>query len=130
MAMFTLTILLILFVFTMVQDLKLKLILMLLMVIPLFLTYVIILTKAIEKISFIKKIPISKLTEGDWINHDILHKGKKIYSKKSPCVTNAQIELLKKLKIKTVTVKEGIPFVPSFLIGTIISLIFGSLFYF
>ncbi len=36
--------------------------------------------------------------------YDIIYKDKIIYSKKSPCVTKKQIELIKKLKIKTVII--------------------------
>ena len=36
---------------------------------------------------------------------------------------NKSIELLKKANIKQVLVKEGIPFVPPFLLGTILTLV-------
>ncbi|MBU0999709.1 hypothetical protein KKG24_05445, partial [Patescibacteria group bacterium] len=66
----------------------------------------------------------------DQIQQNLFYKGKKIYSKKSLGVTKKQIALIKKAKIKSVIIKEGIPFVPSFLIGVLISLIFGSLIFF
>ena len=127
---FTVTISLLLVVFVLITDLRMKLIVMVLVIIPMFFMYIFIITKAIEKISFIKTIPISQLTEGDWITQDIIYKNKKIYSKKSLFVTQKQIDLFKKLKIKTVVIKEGIPFVPSFLIGVLLSLILGNIIYF
>ena len=75
----------------------------------------------------IKKIPVNKLTEGDWIIKNVYHKGKLIYNKNGPGISNPSISLLKKYKIKSVPVKEGLPFVPSFLLALIFSLIFGNL---
>ncbi|MBL7147327.1 MAG: prepilin peptidase [Nanoarchaeota archaeon] len=77
----------------------------------------------IEKTCMLKLIPVNKLTEGDWIVKDI----KNIYKKTSLGVTKEQIEKLKKLKIKKVLVRYGIPFIPSFLIAVIISIIFGNI---
>ena len=74
-----------------------------------------------------KYISVDKLTEGDWVAEDIIVKGKLICSKKDLELTKEQISKLRKLKIKNVFVKEGIPFVPSFLIGLLITLIWGNL---
>jgi len=63
MTMFLLTILLLLFAFVLVQDLQLKIIIMFIAIAPLFFIYIIILTKSVEKISFIKTIPVTRLTE-------------------------------------------------------------------
>lgn len=73
------------------------------------------------------RLKISKLTEGDWVLHDVFYKKRKLYSKKSPGITQKQIELFKKYKIKDVIVREGIPFVPAILLAVIFSLIFGIL---
>ena len=78
----------------------------------------------------IKNIPINNLTEGDWIVNDIYSKNKIVYSKKSLGVTLDQISIIKKLKIKTITIKEGIPFTPAFLIAFIITLIYGNILFF
>ena len=74
-----------------------------------------------------KKMQTSNLREGDWITKKIIIDGKTIYSPKSTGVTNKQIEIIKKHK-KEVVVKEGIVFIPVFLIATIISLIYGNIF--
>jgi len=89
--------------------------------------YLLALIQKIEKICMLKKISLSKLTEGDWIPKDIYYKNRLIYKKNSPGITKKQIELLKKFKFKTVTVKYGIPFVPSFLLSVFFSLLLGNI---
>lgn len=80
----------------------------------------------VEKVCMIKKISLSKLTEGDWIVGDVV-KGKKIILKPSKTgVTLKEIEMLKKNKIRDVTIKIGIPFVPSFLIAYILTYLLGN----
>ena len=93
---------------------------------PLIFFYLLISMKTIEHISMRKAIPTNKLVEGDWVNEEIKINGKIIYSPKSLGVNKKQIELIKKHK-KNVQIREGIAFVPAFLIGTIISLIWGNL---
>jgi len=93
--------------------------------------YIWIFVKAIEKTCMIKAIVPSKLTEGDWIAKDVKYKGKYICGPKDLGVEKKQIRELVKLyklgKIKKVVIKEGIPFVPSFLVAYVISLVFGNL---
>lgn len=85
-----------------------------------------ILTKVVENSLMIKKLPTKKLTEGDWIYQPIYYKKRLLISNKIPGITKNHISLLKKYRIRNVIIKEGIPFVPAFLISTIISLIFGN----
>lgn len=86
----------------------------------------IISSKALEQAILIKSIHVSKLVEGDWIVKDVLVKGKRICGPKDLGITIKQIEELKKHKVKIVKVKEGIPFIPGFLLGYIIVLISGN----
>ena len=72
-----------------------------------------------------KLVPISKLREGDWVLKNIKYKNKYIYKKSHAGISKKQIQLLKKTSIKKILIKEGIVFTPSFLIGFIISIIFG-----
>lgn len=95
-------------------------------VIPLVFFYLYIAVKSIENVSMYKTLPISKLVEGDWVAEDIKINNKLVYSKDSLGITKEQIELIKKHK-KKVLVKDGIAFIPPFLIGTIISLLFGNI---
>src|SRR3989344_3637018 len=81
----------------------------------------------IESDYLIKEIPIAKLTEGDWVLNEIKIKNKLIYKPQNTGISKNNILKLKKLKIKKVTIKEGIPFVPAIALGTIISIILGNL---
>ncbi|NJL44127.1 MAG: prepilin peptidase, partial [Nitrosarchaeum sp.] len=72
--------------------------------------------QAVEKGCMIKSLPTHKLTEGDWIYKDVMHKGERICGPQDLGIKPEQIAKLKELHIKAVTVKEGIPFIPSFLL--------------
>ncbi len=112
-----------LFVNNLILKLFILLFALLIFVYPLIKNYV----RLIEKNIMIKKIPVNKLTEGDWIIKNIYFRGKLIYNKNNPGITISDIKLLKKYKIRNVLIKEGMPFIPSFLISLIVSLIFGNL---
>ncbi len=77
--------------------------------------------KAVEEVCMVKDYPIARLTEGDWIAEDVVVAGKRICGPKDLGVSREQIATLKGLagqkKILTVRVKEGIPFLPPFLIA-------------
>lgn len=104
-----------------------RLLVIIMAILVLVLPKLIIFISIVEKNLMYKTIPTTKLTEGDWIKDDIKVKGKLIYNNKSLGVNKHQIEQLKKYNIKRVTVKYGIPFVVSFLLGLITSLIFGNI---
>ena len=110
------------------NDPLLRLILVFLALMLILIPYLHLFIKILEKNVMIKKIPIERLTEGDWIVNSIYHKGKLIYNKRSPGITKQQILSLKKFGIKNITIKEGLPFIPTFLLALIVSLIFGNLF--
>ncbi len=80
-----------------------------------------------EAIAFVKEIPVSALTEGDWVSEDIIVAGKVLVRKKDLGVSREQLQelhaLAKKGKIKTVLVKYGIPFVPSFLLAFVVCVV-------
>lgn len=82
----------------------------------------IIFTKSIEFACMIKKISVKDLREGDWLykNTSI---GKKMIIAKWDGLTRSEIELLRK-KCRFVTIKQGIPFVPVFLISFTILILF------
>ena len=87
--------------------------------------------RAVEDSCMLKYVSPEKLTEGDWIAKDIKIGGKYIAGPKDLGIEKKQIkklmELYKKRKVKKVLIKEGIPFVPSFLIAFILTIIFGNL---
>jgi Flp pilus assembly protein protease CpaA len=93
-------------------------------IIPIML-YLYVIIKSSEKVSMIKRIPTSQLREGDWVTHEIKINNKIIYKPCANGITKDQIQQIKK-HLKEVEIKEGIIFVPTFLIATIISLILGN----
>ena len=93
--------------------------------------YLWIFIKAIEKSCMYKVVEPSKLTEGDWIVKDIFVDGKYITGPKDLGISKSKIRKLadfyNKGKVRRILIKEGIPFVPSFLIAFVITFIFGNL---
>jgi len=87
--------------------------------------------KAIEKSCMFKYVTPDKLTEGDWIANDVKYKGKYITGPKELGINKKQIakvvSLYKQKKILKVLIKEGIPFVPTFLIAFIITYLFDNI---
>ena len=82
-------------------------------------------TLAVEKVSLIKLVSPDKLTEGDWLLHDITIKGKTIKADFDG-LSKSDIRLIKKAK-KAVKIKYGLPFVPVFLLAFIAELLAGNL---
>ena len=92
--------------------------------------YLWIFVKAIEKSAMYKLVEPNKLTEGDWIARDIYSGNLHICGPEDLGIEKKQIrkliELYKKGKVGKILIKEGIPFVPSFLIAFIVTLLFGN----
>ncbi|MFH1592111.1 MAG: prepilin peptidase [Candidatus Woesearchaeota archaeon] len=108
-----------------VDSTSLKLAIFILAVLLAIYFYLFAAVKSIENIHFFKKIPVENLVEGDWIAQDVKLRNKIVLTKRTT-LEKKQISELKKLNIKQVLIKEGIPFVPPFLIGTIIALLIGN----
>ena len=93
--------------------------------------YLFILSKAIEKSCFIKDQRPSLLEEGDWLIDPVIVKGKRLAGPEDPGITKKQIAAIqsaaKKRLIKTVRIKEGIPFIPNFLITFTVTLLWGNI---
>ncbi|MBL7100415.1 MAG: prepilin peptidase [Nanoarchaeota archaeon] len=90
-------------------------------------SYLVVFVKAVEDSCMHKWIPVSKLTEGDWVAKPVYVNKKIVCGPKDLGLEKCQINILKKARIKKVFIKEGIPFVPSFLIAVIVTLIFGNI---
>lgn len=90
-------------------------------------SFLFVFVKSVENVCMYKLVPIEKLTEGDWVAHKIHIRGKIIASPKDLGLEKKQINILKKSRIKRILIKEGIPFVPSFLIATVITLVWGNI---
>ena len=87
---------------------------------------ILIFTNAVEQSIMIKPMALSKLREGDWLYKPVYYKKRLILDNKKPSLTKKDISALKRFNIKSVIVKDGIPFVPAFLISVLVSLIFGN----
>lgn len=89
-------------------------------------SYVSVFVRAVEDSCMYKWVPVSMLTEGDWVAKPVYVKGKLVCGPKDLGLEKHQIAVLKKGEVKKVFVKEGIPFVPSFLISAVVTFIFGN----
>ena len=93
---------------------------------PLALFYIFVFVSTIEQSFFTKWISIRNLTEGDWMIEDVIVHGKTIMKKRT--IDLKDLDQLQKLynknKLKEVKIREGIPFVPSFLFAYIAFVIF------
>jgi prepilin peptidase CpaA len=91
--------------------------------------YLYLFAKSIETCCMLKYVPPEKLTEGDWIAKEVKFKGKYVCGPKDLGISKKQISLIKRLNIPKILVKDGIPFVPSFLIAYLFTYYFGNVFY-
>jgi len=128
---FVLLIILLTFVFTLFfWESRLKLVLLGVIAAVYVFFYLLIFVKVLEKSVMTRRIDIKKLTEGDWIAEEVVVGKKKICGPKDLGVTLEQLKLLQKLrrqnKIKTVLMKSGIPFVPSFFFAYLAYLAYGD----
>jgi Flp pilus assembly protein protease CpaA len=90
-------------------------------------------SKAVEQAAMLKLVSPLKLTEGDWLARDVRVAGKRIAGPRDLGVSKKQISLLvslyRKRKLRSVLIKEGIPFIPSFLAAYVLTYFFGNLFF-
>ncbi len=89
--------------------------------IPIILFYLLLLVMTIEEAFFINKTSTKNLVEGDWLAEPITKDNQIILKKKT--LTKSDINQLQRLKIKTVAIKEGVPFVPSFVFAYVTILV-------
>jgi Flp pilus assembly protein protease CpaA len=82
------------------------------------LPYLYLLAKSVEKVCMIKKIKSGDLREGDWLCENVKVGDKKIIAKWDG-LDKKEIALIQKHK-KDVLIKQGIPYVPVFLISFLI----------
>ncbi|MBW2984086.1 A24 family peptidase [Candidatus Woesearchaeota archaeon] len=113
------------------QDLITRFFLLSLLILSIATFYLGVYIKAVEKSAMLKYVTPNKLTEGDWIARDVVVNRKRICGPKDLGISREQIKelvsLYRKKRLKKVLIKEGIPFVPSFLIAFIVTLIVGNL---
>ncbi len=88
--------------------------------------YLYIFVKSVENSCMLKFLSPNELTEGDWIVNSVKI-GKYIINPNAEGLTAEEIKLIKKSN-KKILVKQGIPFIPVFLIAAIVSIIHGNIF--
>jgi prepilin signal peptidase PulO-like enzyme (type II secretory pathway) len=114
-----------------VQDTFLRLAFFYLAMVLIVTFYIWVMAKSVQESCMLKYVIPKQLTEGDWIAKDIKINNKYITGPKDLGVTKRQISKLiafyNKGKIRKVQIKEGIPFVPSFFIAFVATLIYGNL---
>ena len=100
--------------------------LLFLSIFPILLFYVFVFVSTIEQSFFTKWIPVGKLTEGDWLIKDVIVQGKTVMKKKT--IELEDLTKLRKLynehKLTEIKIREGIPFIPSFLCAYIAFVVF------
>lgn len=77
--------------------------------------YLYIYSKAVDESCMIKKIDVKKLREGDWLYEDV-KVGKKLIKAEWGGLSEEDIQKIQK-NLKIIKVKQGIPFVPVFLMS-------------
>ena len=87
-------------------------------VFPLLLVY----SKTIDEACMVKSLDTNKLREGDWLYKNT-KVGKKIIKATWDGLSDKDIKLIKK-KLKKIQIRQGIPFVPVFLISFIVFMVF------
>jgi len=117
-----------------VPDKFVKLMILYLALISIITFYLWVAIKAVENACMLKYVTPKQLTEGDWIAKDVKINGKYITGPKDLGIEKKKINkltaLYKKGKVKKILIKIGIPFVPSFFIAYIVTLIYGNLVFF
>ncbi|MCP3686704.1 MAG: prepilin peptidase [bacterium] len=114
-----------------IPDFFIRLAIVTLVILCLSTLYIWFFVKSVENSSMYKLVEPTALTEGDWIAKDVKVGKKRICGPKDLGIEKKQIaqliQLRKRGKVKKILIKEGIPFVPSFLLSFIVSLAFGNL---
>ena len=107
----------------MIQDYLLLSLCVIILLLPLLFSY----AKAVEETCMVKEIKTNELTVGDWLYENLMIKGKKIKANWEG-ISEAELKFIKKNYKGKIMIKQGIPFVPSFLFAFLIVIIFYSKF--
>jgi len=89
------------------------------------LPYFYIYVKSVDEACMIKRIKASRLSEGDWLYKD-LKVGRKTIKAKWDGLNKSEIKSIQK-KLNFVTIRQGIPFTPVFLISFILLFFFWKI---
>ena len=85
---------------------------------PIVTYYLIVYIKAVEESCFVTEVEIGSLTGGEWMVEEVHVKGRKVMEAKTLSLDD--LKTLRKHKIEKIVIKEGIPFVPIFLLSYVV----------
>jgi len=94
--------------------------------------YLFLFVKAVENSCMVRMLRPEQITEGDWLVNTLRIRTKKKIITIKPTwegLSKKEIALIKKVKIKKIKIKYGVPFVPVFLLALIASLFGNMLFW-
>ena len=115
-----------------ILDSQIKLIFFIMLFLLYFMNYLWVFVKAIEKTAMLKSLDVEEVTEGDWIVKDVIIDKKRVCGPSDLGIDKSQISQLLKYKregkIDKILIKQGIPFIPSFLLAFIYTLAFSQIF--
>jgi prepilin signal peptidase PulO-like enzyme (type II secretory pathway) len=114
--------LLVLFVVSLILGIVFESMILIMISMLFFVPYLIMFVSAVEKVALVKLYPANKLTEGDWLLRSVKI-GKTLIKAKAEGLTKEDIAIIKKAKSK-VWIKEGIPYIPVFLMAFIMAYYF------
>lgn len=89
--------------------------------------YSIFIVRSIEESVMIRDVSLDKLTEGDWVVEDTFVGKERICGPDDLGLTLEQIKKLKSHKFKTLKVKYGMPFIPSFFFAFVATYFMGNI---
>ncbi len=81
-----------------------------------------------EKKLFVREVKVKDLVGEEWITDNVVVNGRVLVKKRGIGLTKQDILKLKKHKIKSIKIKEGIPLVPGYLAGLLVWLALNILF--
>ncbi len=94
-------------------------------------SFIFLYIKSVEKACMYKKVLPSELVEGDWVLKNVMIDNKIVYKTKKTGIEKIDIEKLieleKENKVNKITIREGVPFIPSFLIAFFVTSFIGNL---
>ncbi len=95
---------------------------------PILIFYLLIFVQLVEKLCFVKNVSPKNVTEGDWMVGKVYVGSNLVLDKRT--LEQEDVVLLRRLydegKLHDVTIKEGIPFAPSFLIGLVVLILLNN----
>ena len=125
-----LSLIFIVMVIVMIKEMMIIWLLVSLIILAYLSIYLVVFVKAVEFSAMFKLVEPRQLTEGDWIAKEYSLGKEHLCGPKDLGISKKQIERLIELKrngkIDKIKIKEGIPFVPSFLIAYIVTMMFGA----